>query len=284
MSNEFLVTGATGKQGGAVVRSLLRRNQSVRALVRDPLKPAAKELEKIGAKLVVGSFDDDDSLRKAMQGAHGVFSVQNFFEVGFEKEIEQGKLIGKLAEECKVHHLVYGSVIGADRNSGIPHFESKWQIEKYLRTLKIKTTTLRIVAYMDNLFSFNWYNDGKIYLPLSRSTQWQLIASKDIGEFAAIAFGKPESVGEVLEIAGDQLTPDRLAEIFSRVLERPVVFEEQPLAELKAYSEELALMFSWFNEKANMADLGSLRRIHPELLDLEHWLRLQVKVGAKAES
>ncbi len=276
MNNPILVTGATGKQGGAVVRSLLERGAKVHALVRDASKPAAKELEKLGAKLVVGSFDDKQSLSNAMQGAEGVFSVQNFFEVGFEKEVEQGKAIADLAKQSGVKHLVFGSVIGADRKSGIPHFESKWHIEEHIRSIGISATILRIVAYMDNMFTFNWYKDGRIYLPLRPDAQWQLIATRDIGEFAALAFANPQAIPATLEIAGDQLTPEQLAQTFSRVLNRDVKFEQQPMSELRSYSEELALMFEWFNDRANFADLQSLRKIHPGLLNVEAWLRKQV--------
>jgi uncharacterized protein YbjT (DUF2867 family) len=273
MGDQILVTGATGQQGGAVARALLRRGVKVRALVRDTKKANALELQRQGAELAIGSFDDQESLRKAMTGMYGVFSVQNFFEGGFDKEVEQGKAIADIAKKCNVQHLVYGSVIGADRKSNIPHFESKWQIEQHIKGLGIKHTILRLVSYMDNLLNFNMYSDGRLFLPIRPTTQWQLVATKDIGELAAIAFSKPESVGDILELAGDQLTPSQMAEVFSRVFGLPVQYKEQPMDEVRAYNQELALMFEWFNERANFADIGAVRKIHPQLLNLEQWLR-----------
>ncbi len=282
MNDPILVTGATGKQGGSVVRSLLKRGEKVHALVRDENKPSARELEKLGAKLVLGSFDDKLSLEKAMHGARGVFSVQNFFEVGFDKEVEQGKTIADIARKTGVEHLVFGSVIGADRNSGIPHFESKWQIEQHIKSIGIKATIMRLVAYMDNMFTYQWYANGRIYLPLRADAQWQLISTIDIGEFAAIAFANPKALPETIELAGDQMTPVQLAQTFSRVLGQEVKFEQQPMSELRAYSHELALMFEWFNDKANFADLAALRAIHPELHSVESWLKAELAIKQAA--
>jgi uncharacterized protein YbjT (DUF2867 family) len=131
----ILLTGATGHQGGAVARELLRRDRfNVRAFVRDANKPAAIELKNAGAELAEGDFDDHASLDRALQGAHGVFSVQGF-EGGLEAEIRHGKAIADAAKSAGVQHFVYSSVGSAERNTGIPHFDSKFQIEKHVRAL-----------------------------------------------------------------------------------------------------------------------------------------------------
>jgi uncharacterized protein YbjT (DUF2867 family) len=272
--NKILVTGATGKQGGAVAQSLLDRNHEVIALVRDPKKPAAEALAKAGAKLLVGNFDDSDSLKRALEGAHCCFSVQNFFEVGYQKEVDQGCRIAELAKEAGVQHFVYSSVIGADRNSNIPHFESKWEVEKYLKKIGIKSTVLRAVAYMDNWITFNWFTGDKLYIPMKADRKWQMIASRDIGEFAAIVFSQPESYsGQALEIAGDEFTMPQAAKKFSATLGKTVHYVEQPIEEVRQFSEEIALMFDWFNDRANFADLAKLKEIHPTLWTLEEWLK-----------
>ncbi|HEY9677579.1 MAG TPA: NmrA/HSCARG family protein [Drouetiella sp.] len=273
MTDIFLVTGATGAQGGAVAQSLLARGKTVRALVRDPNKDAAKALQDRGVELAVGSYDDSESLKNAMKNVHGVFSLQNFFETGFDKEVQQGKQIADIAKQSGVKHLVYSSVIGADRKSGVPHFESKWLIEEHIRAVGIPHTMLRAVAYMENIPNFQWFKDGKLYIPMHPTKDWQLISTKDIGEFAAIAFTNSSLLNKALEIAGDQLTMIQAAETFTRVLGSPVTFQEQSIVEVRAYNEELALMFEWFNNKANYADLDALRKLHPGLMTLESWLR-----------
>ena len=132
-----LVIGATGQQGGAVARNLLRDGWEVRALVRNPNKEEAQALRKQGAQLVQGDLYDRSSLAAALKGAYGVFSVQNFWllDVGYEGEIKQGKLLADLAKEADIQHFVYSSVGAAHRGMGQKHFESKWIVERYLKEL-----------------------------------------------------------------------------------------------------------------------------------------------------
>ena len=279
----ILVTGATGQQGGAVANSLLKRGYRVRALVRDESKPAAEALKQAGAELVLGNFDDVESITKAMDGISGAFSVQNFFEVGFDKEVEQGCRMIDIAKKAGVEQFVYSSVIGADKNTNIPHFESKWKIEQYLRQAGVNFSILRAVAYMDNWVNFNWFADDKLYVPMKPDRVWQMIATRDIGEFAAIAFEHRAAVKDnVLEIAGDEFTMPEAEAIFSRTLGKPIKYVQQPMEELRGFSEELALMFEWFNDNANFADLKALRKMHPDLWSLEKWLSMTQPVNAKS--
>ncbi|MGZ9235072.1 MAG: NmrA/HSCARG family protein, partial [Anaerolineales bacterium] len=149
------VTGATGQQGGAVARRLLADGWKVRALTRDENKPAAQELDSLGAELAAGDMDNRAELEAAFQGAYGVFSVQNFWlpNVGFEGEIRQGKNVAEAARAAGVQHLVYSSVGAAHRGMGQKHFESKWIIERYIHSLDIPYTILRPAAFFEN---FNW--------------------------------------------------------------------------------------------------------------------------------
>jgi len=125
----ILVAGATGRQGGAVVHRLLRRGHRVRALTRDPAKPDAQDLTRAGAEVTPGDMNDRASLDAALVGVRAVFSVQNFWDAGFDAEIRQGRNLADAAVAAGVEHLVYSGVASADRNTGIPHFESKWAIE-----------------------------------------------------------------------------------------------------------------------------------------------------------
>jgi uncharacterized protein YbjT (DUF2867 family) len=122
----ILVSGATGQQGGAVVRNLLEWGFTVRALTRDADKAAARELADLGTEVVSGDLEDRASIERVLDGVYGVFSVQQFMETGVEGEVRQGVLFADAAKAAGVEHLVYSSVGSAHRDTGIPHFESKW--------------------------------------------------------------------------------------------------------------------------------------------------------------
>lgn len=145
-----LVSGATGQQGGAVARSLLGRGFAVRALTRDTDKEAAKELADLGAEVVKGDLEDRPSVERALDGVRGVFSVQQFFEAGYEGEVRQGVQLADRAKAAGVEHYVYSSVGSAHRETGIPHFESKWEVEEHVRASGVPYTVLRPVFFMQN--------------------------------------------------------------------------------------------------------------------------------------
>jgi uncharacterized protein YbjT (DUF2867 family) len=146
----ILVTGATGNQGSAVAHHLLGRgNCQVRALVRDEHKPAAQALKQAGAELITGDLTDRSSLDRALQGVSGVFSVQGLND-GLEAEIQQGKAIADAAKAAGVEHFVYSSVGSAERQTGVPHFDSKYQIEKYIHSIGLTHTILRPVFFFYN--------------------------------------------------------------------------------------------------------------------------------------
>ncbi|MGY0060501.1 NmrA/HSCARG family protein [Streptomyces sp. LZ34] len=273
-----LVTGATGGQGGAVARRLLDNGWAVRALVRDPDKPGAKELNALGAELVTGDLDDPESLRAAAQGVHGVFSVQpaDLTDPHPEAEVRQGKNVADAAKAAGVAHMVYSSVGGAQRKSGVAHFESKAEIEAHIDAIGVPATVLRPVFFMENWpymvpEAENGERVGSI--ALDADTSLQMIALADIGRITADAFDKPaEFIGKKIEIAGDELTVRQVAEVFTRVDGVPTRFGRQPIEQLRAEAEEVANMFDWLNEKGYQADTAALRERYPELLTLEAWL------------
>jgi uncharacterized protein YbjT (DUF2867 family) len=275
----ILVQGAAGQQGGATARHLLKQGWQVRALTRDPNKPAAQALAAAGAHMVQADNEDRAALEAAMQGVYGVFSVQNFWlpGVGAEGEIRQGKLIADVARAAGVRHFVYTSVGGADRRTGIPHFESKWQIEEYARSLGLPLTVLRPVAFMDN---YNWnradiLNRGVFFgFGLRPDKTVQLIAADDIGGIATAVFDMPERwIGQAVEIAGDELTEPQIAEAFAGVIGRPVQIGQMPYDPNTPPDPEMIKMGTWFNEKGYIADIAAVRAIYPALQDFDTWLR-----------
>lgn len=275
-----LVTGATGRQGGAVVRHLLPKGWKLRALTRNAATHVAKELAGQGVEVVQGDLEDAASLDRACRGVYGIYSVQDFWSVGAKREVQQGKNLADAAKKAGVQHFVYSSVGGAERNTGIPHWESKWEVEKHIRQLALPATIFRPAAFME------MYNvlevevgllKGKLVDALRGDKPYQTIATDDIGAFVALAFGRPkEFIGLELEIAGSELTNLDAAKVFSRVLARPVRFSRLPLPIVRLFmSKEFYKMFRWFNEAGFKADIAALRRSYPEvhLHTLEEWLR-----------
>src|SRR5260370_39290987 len=183
-----LVAGATGRQGGAVVRNMLPKGWKLRALTRNPGGPAAKDLQRQGVEVAQGDLDDQASLERAVRGVHGVYSVQDYWTIGAKREVEQGKNLADAAKKAGVAHFVYSSVGGAERNSGIDHWQSKWEIENHIRQLGLPATMLRPVAFMEN-----YYVDqaeigilkAKLLDPIRADKPYQTIATDDIGRLAA---------------------------------------------------------------------------------------------------
>jgi len=275
-----LVTGATGRQGGAVVRHMLPKAWKLRALTRRPEAHEAQSLARQGVQVVQGDLEEPASIARAAEGVYGVYSVQDFWSVGAKREVRQGKNLADAAKQAGVQQFVYSSVGGAERNTGIPHWESKWEIEKYIRQLSLPATIFRPAAFME------MYNvlevelgllKGKLADPLRGDKPYQTIATDDIGAFVALAFERPtEFIGKQLEIAGSELTNVEAAKVFSRVMGRPVKFRRLPMPVVRLFmGEEFYKMFRWFNEAGFKADIAGLRRRYPELHlhTLEEWLR-----------
>ncbi|RII13970.1 NAD(P)H azoreductase [Streptomyces sp. YIM 130001] len=270
-----LVIGATGNQGGATARELLARGRPVHALVRDPDKPAAAELKEQGAILVRGDLDDPASLRTAMTGASGVFSVQAlaFEPETLAAEVRQGKAVADAVAETGVPHLVYSSVGGAERATGIDHFETKAEIERHIRALGLPATVLRPAFFMNNLLHYAEAGDERILeLPVDPERPMQFVASDDIGHFAADAFENPaHHTGRRIELAGDELTFPQVAEIYERVTGTPTRLVTVPIEER---------MFEWFAEEGYEADIPALRAEHPGLLTFEEFLARRLAPAA----
>lgn len=276
----ILVSGATGKQGGALLKYLLRNGWRIRALTRNPRGRAAQKLSESGVEVVQGDMDDVESLKRAARGVHGVYSVQDFWTVGPKREVQQGKNMADAAHSTGVEHFLYSSVGGAERNSGITHWETKWEVENYIRKLGLPATVLRPAAFMENYYIAAveiGILKGKLADPIRGDKPYQTIAVDNIGAFGALAFGRPNDfIGLELEIAGSELTNVQAAEVFSRVLGKRVKFQKLPLPIVRLFlGKEFYQMFRWFNEAGFQANIPALKRRFPEvcLLSLEEWLR-----------
>src|SRR5882672_3093214 len=282
-SKIVLVSGATGKQGGAVVEALLTRGHQVRALTRNAASPAANRLRQQGVEIAVGDFTDHDSLVRAMRGADAVYAISkgNDLEQGAEKEIAQGMTITDAAKAAGVAHFIYSSVASANRATGISHFDGKYAVEKHLQASGVPHTVVAPVFFMENLLQpwmLSGLRQGKLAMALPAGRSLQQITVSDIGTFVAAVIERGDTVfGRRFEIAGDELTGQEAAAILSKVMGREVHYEGFSPDVLRAQSEELALMFEWFDSSGYAADIKSLRRDFPEVKwhTFEEWARQQ---------
>lgn len=265
----ILVTGATGKQGGAVAKALLARGYSVRAFTRNSSSEKAELLRAQGIEIVQGDFSDLGSLVNASIGVDGVFAMGTPFEMGTDKETTQGISLLEAAKIAEVNHFVYSSVASADKMTGIPHFESKFAVEKATVASGLPYTIIAPVFFMENFLS-PWLipgiREGKLSQAMPGTRSLQQIAVSDIGEFAATIFDRGESVfSQRYDLAGDDLTGDDVAAILSQVTEREIVYQGFPPDALREQSEDLAIMYEWFDKVGYSTDFKSLHKDFPEV-------------------
>lgn len=282
----ILVTGATGAQGGALVRELLRRGFGVRAMTRNAGKPAARALAEAGAEPVEADMNDEASLERACRGVDGVFSVQNYWEpgVGYEGEVAQGCRLARAAKAAGVKHLVQTSVSGCDRAPGVEHFESKWAIEQYVDSLELPRTFLREVFFMENLFEPVLGGGKRRVDPalvlavlggcLGEQTRLHMVTVEDIAWFTAEAFEKPQAyLGTTLDVASDAPTVGEMKRTFREVTGRRIWYPPVPLWLLRRFNAEAARQYDWNLDPGWDIDLEPLRLRHPGLVRFEDFLR-----------
>lgn len=272
----ILVTGATGNQGGAVVRHLLQSgNFAVRALVRDPNKPTAQALKQARAELVEGNLSDRASLDRALQGISGVFSVQGLND-GLEAEIRQGKALADAAKAADIKHFVYSSVGSAERNTGIPHFDSKFQIEEHIRASGLPYTILRPVFFFYNYSMMrSMVEQGVLPQPLSPTKKLQQLSEEDYGEMVTEVFERPaDFLNREIEVASVEMTMPEIAAAFGHVLGKNVEYQQIPFEAFEQQAgEEMTIMYRWFEDAGYRADLAALKRDFPAPTDFESYLR-----------
>ena len=258
----ILITGITGKQGGAVARALKGSGFKLRGMTRKPDSDHAKAFARDGVEIVTGDLDDEASLKKALAGVWGVFAVQNTWEAGVEKEEEQGKRQARLAADAGVRHYVYSSVGSAQKDTGIPHFDNKWRIEEVVRELKFPShVVLRPVFFMENLLAPGTMNGDTLALAVKPDTKLQMVAVEDIGFFGARAFTDAAGMnGRAIDLASDELTLPEAAAVLSDAFGRTITFTSVPNDQVRKFSEDAAIMFEWFDRIGYSADIEGLKR------------------------
>src|SRR5260370_36188936 len=229
-----LVTGATGQQGGAVARALLARGHRVKALTRKPDSDAARQLVAAEGDLVTGDPGDTGSVLKAASGVGTVVTMGNSYEAGTEEEARQGIIAAEAAKAAGVGHLIYSSVADANKKTGIPHFESKYLVEKHVAGLGLPYTISAPVAFIENIvapWSIGALRQGTHAFAMPPKRVLQLVAVADIGPVAAAFVERREQVfGTRFDFAGDELSGEEQAKILAHAIRHPINFQEIPIA------------------------------------------------------
>lgn len=274
-----LVVGATGQQGGAVAREWLRLGYQVRGLTRNPAGPRARALMDLGATMVRGNLNDATSLARALEGVDGVFLMTDFWEHGYGGEVSHGRNMIEAAEAAGVKHLVYSSVASADRKTGIPHFDSKYDVEQLLVESGLSWTVIRPVSFMENWRGIPDPIVAGVYsTPLRPGATLQYVSVADIGRFAAMALENPAAWrGRAIDIAGSSLTVEQQRDLFSRLLDRPVELRAIPWSDYEARSgAEMTVMMRWFDRVGYDVDVPELRADYPWMVEFEDYLRVSL--------
>jgi uncharacterized protein YbjT (DUF2867 family) len=277
----ILVTGATGRQGSAVIRHLLKHDFKVRAITRAPEKPSSQSLKSKGVEVFKGDMEDIPSLHQAMKGVYEVFSIQNYWEkgIGYDGEIRQARNLAQVASYENVSHFVQSSLAGCDNAKGVEHFESKWEIEKITDSLHLPRTFIRVVFFMENFI-----DNRKLLFPglagaLESDTRLHMISVDDIGWFVAESFANPAVyLGKAVDIAGDSLTVAEIKQVYKNVTGKNPSSFKLPFWIMKVLSSENAKQLQWNNEVGWRFDIQKVRQIHPEIISFEKFLRAHPQI------
>ncbi len=273
-----LVTGGTGRQGGAVVRHLLARGAPVRVLTRDPQSLAARRLSAQGVQVRRGDLDDEASLDDALRGVGAVFSVQDYWQpgVGATGEVRQGKNLVDAAARAGVGLFIQSSMAGDVLVPEVPHFASKHAVTEYLKTSGIPSVVLGLVVFMDN---FVQPRVGRLMMPtlaggLGSHTPLQLLATDDVGAAVARITESPDGyLGRRFDLVGEVLTVSQMRATYRRELNRPMLAWAFPRPMLRRISTEFAEQLAWHRRSGwpattssgvgeQMTDLATFLRIH----------------------
>jgi uncharacterized protein YbjT (DUF2867 family) len=274
-----VVTGATGQQGGAVVKSLLERGHEVRAITRNTDSAKAGALATAGVTLVRASLEDTAALTKALDGATSLFAMTTPFEGGPQAEIRQGISAAEAAKAAGVH-LVFNSVGSANRQTGVPHFESKYEVEKHIARIGMRATVLAPVYFMENLYFGKVQLAKGIYAaPLPPTKPLAQVAVADIGALAVRLLENPgRFAGKRFDLGGDELSGNDVVAILSRVTGRPFTYFQVPLDVIRQrMGEDNVKMYEWFGHVGYTFDRAALRREFPDIAfhDFEAWAKAQ---------
>jgi uncharacterized protein YbjT (DUF2867 family) len=273
----ILVSGATGNQGGATVRHLLKAGWKVRALTRDATSDAAQKLAGQGVEVVQGDMGDQATLAAAFNDVYGAFSVQNTQTSGVEGEVTQGKNMADLAKQFNVQHFVYTSAMMGE-NTGVAHFDTKAQIEAYIKSLDIPYTILRPVGFMEVLTEkaffpsmTAWHMQPRV---MGEDLPQNWIATDDIGAVAAAIFADRDAyLGRTLALSADRKSIAECRRIYAEVMGKKPPKMPFPIWIFERFmAPDVVKMWRWLKDVGYEVDMAQTRAIIPDAMDLKTWL------------
>jgi uncharacterized protein YbjT (DUF2867 family) len=258
---------------------MLRGGCDVRALTRNSSSASARQLASLGAEIMVGSLDDVESVRKAVKGVDGVFSVQNYWEptTGYNGEIRQAMNLAEAARDADVGHFIQSTMATADNFVGVRHFQSKRQVEQRLDAMRIRHSLLGTVYFMENLLDPKM--GGKMTFPtlsgtLRKNTALHLLSSEDIGLAVREIFFAPDRfLGQRVNLAGDQLTVPEMKSIYRDVTGKSPKWFSVPAFCLRFLAKEFADQLAWHNRTNFQFSVADSRVLFPHLQSFEAFLQ-----------
>lgn len=305
MSKKIIaVVGATGAQGGGLVRAILADPSSpfaVRALTRKPNDDKARALAKLGVEVVATDLDDPASVGRAFRGAHGAFCLTNFWEhFSVEKEQAQARTMAQAIRTEGLAHSIWSTLedtrkripLSDDRmptlhgKYKVPHFDGKGEADAYFRDSGVPVTFLATSFYWENLVGFGMGpkkgSDGKLAFVLPMADKpLPGIAAEDIGKCAYGVFKRGgELAGKTVGIAGEHLTGTQMAAALSEALQQPVAYTAVPFDVYRSFgfpgADDLGNMFQYkhdFNDEfCGARSVAFSRSLNPELQSFAQWL------------
>lgn len=279
----IFVTGATGNQGGAVLRHLLNKGFHVKALIRNPDSTRAKLIVQENVEIINGDLNDPASYSNHLQNTDAAFCNLQFTE-GVDKEIRQGINFATISREQGVKHLIYSSVVGCDLNTGIPHWESKLKIENHIKSTGINFTILRPSSLFENLLLPQVKSrilKGKLVLPTKADKVQQFIGADDMGMISTTILSDPSKyTGRTINLASEQMDGKQLAHLFSGILNKEIKFQQLPgFITRLVMGKGLARMFSWINnnDAVFVKDIQELKKEFPGMGSIKKWVEINFK-------
>ena len=273
---KILLIGVTGGTGGNVIKGFLEQKiTNLRVITRkiDPNRPILSKLITAGVEIVEADLDDENSLPAAFTGISSVYCHGTAADSAKPdpKEVERAYRLTQAAKQSGIKHFVYNSAGGVDRNSGVSHIEQKYKVEQILKTAGLPTTMLRACLFMEEFwkkYTRPSILKGSFPFSIPKDKPLHLITTKDMGRVAAYVIKHPEKyIGQEIELAGDVLTPQQLAEEFSKAQGNTVIHKQPPAwIFLLLMQKELYKIIRWYSTQGYQADVTQLREEFPGLL------------------
>ncbi|HZA34233.1 MAG TPA: NmrA/HSCARG family protein [Vicinamibacterales bacterium] len=302
------VVGATGAQGGGVVRAILADKDSgftARAITRNVNSDKAKALAASGAEVVAANVDDEASVRRAFEGAYGAFCVTFFWDhLSVEREQAEAAAMARAAKAAGVQHVIWSTLDDTRKfiplddprmptlhgKYKVPHFDGKGEADQYFRDAGVPTTFLLTVFYWDNFIYFGAGPkagpDGTLALTMPMGDKkLPSMAAEDIGKCAYGVFKRRDLIGQTVGIAGGHLTGEEMAAGMSKALGVPVRYNDVPPEVYRSFgfpgADDMGNMFQFkrdFNDYyCKSRSIEFARSLNPELQSYEQWLAANAK-------